>query len=57
MPQKAATKATNPILHKIRGFIYTHPKAVFSVIENPYFGIFFSVGRLFGGFSCGARSP
>jgi hypothetical protein len=33
---------TNPILHEIRGFTYTHiQKAVFPVIENPFFQIFF----------------
>jgi len=40
--KKAAIKAPNPILHEIiRGFTYTHnQKAVFSVIENPFFRIF-----------------
>jgi hypothetical protein len=47
-PKKQQKPLRNPILHEIRGFTYTHiQKAVFSVIKNPFFRIFFFP---FGGF-------
>jgi hypothetical protein len=54
---KKRNKSPNPILHETRGFTYAHiKKAVFSVIENPFFWDSFFHWATFCGFSCGARS-